>query len=91
MTDITYVQQLRRTISGEFYFGAMCRETKRRIVVNGSATQFSSAKQAEAWLRTSKGHAVPPERLAALVRRLGADRTESWTAVCLFSYEGTAR
>jgi len=28
MTDITYVQQLGKTISGEFYFGAMGRETK---------------------------------------------------------------
>jgi hypothetical protein len=34
MTDTTYVQQLRKTISGEFYFGAMCRETKRRIAIS---------------------------------------------------------
>ena len=34
MTDISYVQQLRKTISGEFYFGAMCRETKRRIAIS---------------------------------------------------------
>jgi hypothetical protein len=34
MADITYVQQLRKTVSGEFYFGAMCRETKRRIAIS---------------------------------------------------------
>jgi hypothetical protein len=42
MTDTTYVQQLRRTISGEFYFGAMCRETKRRIAIS---TDTSRGKQ----------------------------------------------
>jgi hypothetical protein len=42
MTDTTYVQQLRRTISGEFYFGAMCRETRRRIAIS---TDASSGKQ----------------------------------------------
>jgi cytochrome c553 len=42
MTDITYVQQLRKTISGEFYFGAMCRETKRRIAIS---TDTSRGKQ----------------------------------------------
>jgi hypothetical protein len=39
MTDTTYVQQLRRTISGEFYFGAMCRETKRRIAISTDTTR----------------------------------------------------
>jgi hypothetical protein len=34
MTDTTHVQQLRGTISGEFYFGAMCRETRRRISIS---------------------------------------------------------
>jgi hypothetical protein len=34
MADITHVQQLRKTVSGEFYFGAMCRETKRRIAIS---------------------------------------------------------
>ena len=34
MTGTTYVQQLGRTISGEFYFGAMCRETRRRIAIS---------------------------------------------------------
>jgi hypothetical protein len=34
MTDITYAQQLRKTISGQFYFGAMCRETRRRIAIS---------------------------------------------------------
>lgn len=33
MTATTYVQQLRKTIPGEFYFGAMCRETRRRIAI----------------------------------------------------------
>ena len=33
MTDITYLRQLRQTISGEFYFGAMCHETKQRIAI----------------------------------------------------------
>src|SRR6266446_10611231 len=42
MTDLTYVQQLRKTISGEFYFGAMCRETKRRIAIS---TDTSRGKQ----------------------------------------------
>src|SRR5205807_258595 len=42
MTDTTYVQQLRKTISGEFYFGAMCRETKRRIAIS---TDTSRGKQ----------------------------------------------
>jgi hypothetical protein len=42
MTDTTYVQQLRRTISAEFYFGAMCRETKRRIAIS---TDTSRGKQ----------------------------------------------
>ena len=42
MTDITYVQQLGKTISGEFYFGAMCRETKRRIAIS---TDTSRGKQ----------------------------------------------
>src|SRR6266403_2998857 len=39
MTDATYVQQLRRTISGEFYFGAMCHETKRRIAISTDASR----------------------------------------------------
>ncbi len=42
MTDTTYVQPLRKTISGEFYFGAMCRETKRRIAIS---TDTSRGKQ----------------------------------------------
>jgi len=42
MTDTTYVQQLRKMISGEFYFGAMCRETKRRIAIS---TDTSRGKQ----------------------------------------------
>jgi hypothetical protein len=27
MTETTHVQQLRKAISGEFYFGAMCHQT----------------------------------------------------------------
>jgi hypothetical protein len=34
MTDTTYVDQLRKSISGEFYFGTMCRETRRRIAIS---------------------------------------------------------
>ena len=34
MTDTTYVQTFRKTISGEFYYGAMCRETERRIAIS---------------------------------------------------------
>jgi hypothetical protein len=66
MTDTTYVQQLRRTISGEFYFGAICRETKRRIVVNGSATQFSSAKQAEGGSKFPNSAMVPAANWSGL-------------------------
>ena len=40
MTDTTYVQQLRQTISGQFYFGAMCRETKRRIAISPDARSY---------------------------------------------------
>ena len=39
MTDITYVRQLRRPISGEFYFGAMCHETKQRIAISPDANK----------------------------------------------------
>jgi hypothetical protein len=39
MTDTTYVQQLRKTIPGEFYFGAMCHETKRRIAISPDASR----------------------------------------------------
>jgi hypothetical protein len=34
MFDTTYVDQLGKTISGEFYFGTMCRETRRRIAIS---------------------------------------------------------
>jgi hypothetical protein len=34
MFDTTYVDQLGKTISGEFYFGIMCRETRRRIAIS---------------------------------------------------------
>src|SRR5437763_13062070 len=34
MTDTTYVEQLRKVISGEFYFGTMCHETRRRIAIS---------------------------------------------------------
>ena len=39
MTDITYLRQLRQTISGEFYFGAMCHETKQRIAISPDASR----------------------------------------------------
>jgi hypothetical protein len=41
MTDTTYVQQLRRTISGEFYFGGMCRETKRSTDTSRGKQRYS--------------------------------------------------
>ena len=47
MADITYVQQLRKTISGHFYFGVMCRETRRRIAISpdtsGGKQRYSHA------------------------------------------------
>jgi hypothetical protein len=33
MIDTTYLEQLRQTISGEFYFGTMCHETRRRVAI----------------------------------------------------------
>jgi hypothetical protein len=39
MTDTTYVEQLRKAISGEFYFGTMCRETRRRIAISTDASR----------------------------------------------------
>src|SRR5260370_39035387 len=39
MTDTTYGEQLRKTISGEFYFGAMCRETMRRIAISTDTSE----------------------------------------------------
>src|SRR5712672_3246444 len=43
----TYVQQLRKTISGHFYFGVMCRETRRRIAISpdtsGGKQRYSHA------------------------------------------------
>ena len=39
MTDTTYVEQFRKTISGEFYFGTMCRETRRRIAISTDASK----------------------------------------------------
>jgi hypothetical protein len=42
MTDTTHVQQLRTTIAGEYYFGAMCRATRRRIAI---AHDTSGGKQ----------------------------------------------
>ena len=34
MADTTYVDQLGKMIPGEFYFGTMCRETRRRIAIS---------------------------------------------------------
>ncbi len=39
MTETTYVQQLRTAISGEFYFGVMCHQTKRRIAISPDASR----------------------------------------------------
>jgi hypothetical protein len=47
MTDTTYVQQLRKTISGEFYFGAMCHDglRSRLMRVEGSRDILSRARR----------------------------------------------
>ena len=37
MADTTYVEQLRKAVSGEFYFGTMCRETSRWLSAIPSA------------------------------------------------------
>ena len=42
MADTRYVEQLRKAVSGEFYFGTMCRETRRRIAI---ATDTSEGKR----------------------------------------------
>ena len=39
MTETTYVQQFRKAISGEFYFGAMCHQTRRRIAISPDASR----------------------------------------------------
>ena len=39
MTETTHVQQLRKAISGEFYFGAMCHQTGRRIAISPDASR----------------------------------------------------
>jgi hypothetical protein len=39
MTETTHVQQLRKVISGEFYFGAMCHQTGRRIAISPDASR----------------------------------------------------
>ena len=50
MADITYVQQLGKTISGHFYFGVMCREfgdgsRSRLIRVAGSRDIHTRARR----------------------------------------------
>jgi hypothetical protein len=42
MTGTAYVQQLRKATSGAFYFGAMCRDTRRRIAISAD---MSNGKQ----------------------------------------------
>jgi hypothetical protein len=39
MTETAYVQQLRKAISGEFYFGAMCHQTRGRIAISPDASR----------------------------------------------------
>jgi redox-regulated HSP33 family molecular chaperone len=39
MTDTRYVEQLRKTMPGEFYFGAMCRETRPRIAISTDTSE----------------------------------------------------
>ena len=39
MTETAHVQQLRRVIPGEFYYGVMCRDTRRRIAISADASE----------------------------------------------------
>jgi hypothetical protein len=39
MTGTTYVQQLQKATSGNFYFGAMCRDTRRRIAISADLSK----------------------------------------------------
>jgi hypothetical protein len=39
MTETAHVQQLRAAILGEFYFGVMCRDTRRRIAISADASE----------------------------------------------------
>jgi hypothetical protein len=39
MTETAYVRQLRKAISGEFYYGIMYRETRRRIAISTDASE----------------------------------------------------
>jgi hypothetical protein len=34
VTETAHVRQLRKAISGDFYFGVMCRDTRRRIAIS---------------------------------------------------------
>jgi len=38
VTETAHVQQLRRAISGEFHYGVMCRDTRRRIAISADAS-----------------------------------------------------
>ena len=56
MTDTTYVQQLGKTISGRSYFGAMCRETRRRIAIapdaSGGTQRYSHSGETDSVLQS---------------------------------------
>lgn len=34
MTETAHVRKLRKAISGDFYFGVMCHDTRRRIAIS---------------------------------------------------------
>jgi len=63
MTDITYVQQLRETISGEFYFGTMCRETKRRIAISTDTSRGNQRYSQSGETIVSCSHCHKTDRL----------------------------
>jgi hypothetical protein len=61
MTETAYVQQLRKAISGDFYFGAMCRDTRRRIAISidvskGKQRYSQSGETVVSCLHCQKSH-----------------------------------
>jgi hypothetical protein len=68
MFDTTYVDQLGRTISGEFYFGTMCRETRRRIAIS-TDTSPSRQSQYKDGNKSSRGSRPQSVRTPCLASR----------------------
>ena len=77
MTDTTYVQTLRKTISGEFYYGAMCRETERRIAISpdpsrGKQRYFQSGETIVSCNHCQKEHRIrQPRYILFSANRIG--------------------